>query len=174
MKFLVYISDYMIPFVVFYIVGMGLLQKVNVYDAFIEGAKQGLKVVVGIVPTLVGLMVAIGLLRASGTLDIIAGAVRPAAELLRFPSELLPLVLIKMFSSSAATSLLLDVYKQFGTDSYLGMTASILMSCSETIFYTMSVYFMTAQVKKSRYTLTGALVATFTGVAATLLLVSIG
>ncbi|KSV57934.1 spore maturation protein [Acetivibrio ethanolgignens] len=174
MKFLIYISDYMIPFVVFYIVGMGLLQKVNVYDAFIEGAKQGLKVVVGIVPTLVGLMVAIGLLRASGTLDFIAGAARPAAELLRFPSELLPLVLIKMFSSSAATSLLLDVYKQFGTDSYLGMTASILMSCSETIFYTMSVYFMTAQVKKSRYTLTGALVATFAGIAATLLLVSVG
>lgn len=174
MKFLIYISDYMIPFVVFYIVGMGLLQKVNVYDAFIEGAKQGLKVVVGIVPTLVGLMVAIGLLRASGTLDFIAGAARPAAELLCFPSELLPLVLIKMFSSSAATSLLLDVYKQFGTDSYLGMTASILMSCSETIFYTMSVYFMTAQVKKSRYTLTGALVATFAGIAAALLLVSVG
>lgn len=174
MRFLIYISDYMIPFVVFYIVGMGLLQRVNVYDAFIKGAKQGLKVVVGIVPTLVGLMVAIGFLRASGALDFAAGFARPAAELLRFPSELLPLVLIKMFSSSAATSLLLDVYKQFGTDSYLGMTASILMSCSETIFYTMSVYFMTVKVKKSRYTLTGALIATFAGIAATLLLVAAG
>lgn len=174
MRFLIYISDYMIPFVVFYIVGMGLLQRVNVYDAFIKGAKQGLKVVVGIVPTLVGLMVAIGFLRASGVLDFAAGFARPAAELLRFPSELLPLVLIKMFSSSAATSLLLDVYKQFGTDSYLGMTASILMSCSETIFYTMSVYFMTVKVKKSRYTLTGALIATFAGIAATLLLVAAG
>lgn len=173
MKFLIYISDYMIPFVVFYIVGMGLLQKVNVYDAFIDGAKQGLKVVVGIVPTLIGLMVAIGILRASGTLGFIAQAARPAAEFVKFPSELLPLVMIKMFSSSAATSLLLDIYKQFGTDSYLGMTASILMSCSETIFYTMSVYFMTAQVKKSRYTLTGALVATLAGIAATLFLVQL-
>ena len=171
MKFLIYISDYMIPFVVFYIVGMGLLQKVNVYDAFIAGAKKGLKVVVDIVPTLVGLMAAIGLLRASGTLDFIANAARPAAGLFRFPSELLPLVLIKMFSSSAATSLLLDVYKQFGTDSTLGMMASILMSCSETIFYTMSVYFMTAQVKKSRYTLAGALIATFAGIVITLILV---
>lgn len=171
MDFLIYISDYMIPFVIFYVVGMGLLQKVNVYDAFIEGAKQGLKVVVGIVPTLIGLMVAIGILRASGSLDLITEAARPLADRLHFPSELLPLTLIKMFSSSAATSLLLDVYKQFGTDSYLGMTASIFMSCSETIFYTMSVYFMTAKVKKSRYTLSGALVATFAGIAATLFLV---
>lgn len=171
MKFLIYISDYIIPFLIFYVVGMGLLQRVNVYDAFIEGAKEGLKVVVGIVPTLVGLMVAIGILRASGTLDFISEAAAPVVKWFRFPAQLLPLVTIKMFSSSAATSLLLDVYKQFGPDSYLGMTASILMSCSETIFYTMSVYFMTARVKKSRYTLTGALLATLAGIAATLLLV---
>lgn len=170
MKFLIYISDYMIPFVIFYIVGMGLLQKVNVYDAFVEGAKQGLEVVVKIVPTLVGLMAAIGILRASGTLDFISEAVKPVVAWLHFPAELLPLTLIKMFSSSAATSLLLDVYKQFGPDSYLGMTASILMSCSETIFYTMSVYFMTAKVKKSRYTLNGALLATLAGIIATLFL----
>lgn len=170
MGFLIYISDYMIPFVIFYIVGMGLLQKVNVYDAFVEGAKQGLEVVVKIVPTLVGLMAAIGILRASGTLDFISEAVEPVVARLHFPAELLPLTLIKMFSSSAATSLLLDVYKQFGPDSYLGMAASILMSCSETIFYTMSVYFMTAQVKKSRYTLSGALLATLAGIAATLFL----
>ncbi len=171
MQFLIYVSDYIIPFVIFYVVGMGLLQKVNVYDAFIDGAKEGLKVVVGIVPTLIGLMVAIGILRASGTLNFISGAVEPIMEKIRFPSELLPLTLIKMFSSSAATSLLLDIYKQFGADSYLGMAASILMSCSETIFYTMSVYFMTAKVKKSRYTLTGALIATFAGIMATLFLV---
>lgn len=171
LKFLVYISDYIIPFLIFYVVGMGLLQKVNVYDAFIEGAKEGLQVVVKIVPTLIGLMVAIGILRASGTLDFISEAAKPVVGWIHFPAELLPLVLIKMFSSSAATSLLLDVYKQFGPDSYLGMTASILMSCSETIFYTMSVYFMTAKVKKSRYTLTGALLATLAGLLATLLLV---
>lgn len=171
MQFLIYISDYIIPFVIFYIVGMGLLQKVNVYDAFIEGAKEGLKVVVGIVPTLVGLMMAIGILRASGTLDIVSGAVEPIMERVKFPPELLPLALIKMFSSSAATSLLLDVYKQFGPDSYLGLVASILMSCSETIFYTMSVYFVAAQVRKSRHTLAGALVATLAGIVSTLILV---
>jgi spore maturation protein B len=173
MKFLVYISDYMLPFVVFYIVGRGLLERVNVYDAFVEGAKQGLKTVVQIVPTLVGLMVAIGILRASGALDFVAKLAGPLAEVFRLPSELLPLILIKMFSSSAATSLLLDLYKQFGPDSSVGMTASILMSCSETIFYTMSVYFMTAKVRKSRYTLTGALLATAAGIGATLFVMGI-
>ena len=92
---------------------------------------------------------------------------------LHFPSELVPVVVVKMFSSSAATSLLLDVYKNYGTDSYLGRLASILMSCSETIFYTLSIYFMTAKVKKTRYTLAGALVATLAGVVASVWLMAL-
>ncbi|MEG1459108.1 MAG: spore maturation protein, partial [Acetivibrio sp.] len=86
------------------------------------------------------------------------------------PSELIPLVTVKMFSSSAATGLLLDVYRQYGPDSDLGMLASILMSCSETIFYTMSVYFLSAKVTKTRYTILGALAATFAGIAASVVL----
>ena len=93
---------------------------------------------------------------------------------LHFPGELLPLFIVKMFSSSAATGLLLDVYKTYGADSYLGTLASVLMSCSETIFYTMSVYFMTAKVTKTRYTLTGALIATLAGAAASVILVGLG
>lgn len=87
-----------------------------------------------------------------------------------FPGELVPLTVVKMFSSSAATGLLLDLYKEFGTDSLIGLIASISMSCTETIFYTMSVYFMTAKIKNSRYTLTGALIATFAGLAASVVL----
>lgn len=171
MNFLVYISDYIIPLVIFYIIGFGLLQKVHIYDEFVKGAADGLKVVAGILPTLVGLMVAIGMLRASGGLDMIATLLAPVVELIHFPAELVPLVTVKMFSSSAATSLLLDVYKEYGPDSYLGLLASVMMSCSETIFYTMSVYFITAKVTKSRYTLAGALVATFTGIVASVFLV---
>ncbi len=170
MSFLLYLSDYIIPFVIFYIVGFGLLMKINVYDEFIDGAEDGFKVVLGIMPTLVGLMVAIGILRASGTLDIISDALRPVMELIHFPAELISLVLIKMCSSSAATSLLLDIFKQYGPDSYLGTLSSVLMSCSETIFYTLSVYFMAAGVKKTRYTLAGALTATFAGVVASVIL----
>ncbi len=166
MNFLLYFSNFIIPFVILYIVGYGLLQKKNVYDEFIKGAEDGFQVVKGIMPTLIGLMVAIGVLRASGTLDLLSNMLKPLVEQLHFPSELVPLVVVKMFSSSAATSLLLDIYKSFGPDSYLGRLSSILMSCSETIFYTLSVYFMTAKVKKTRYTLAGALVATLSGVIA--------
>lgn len=170
MNFLLYISNYIIPFVIFLVVGYGLLQKVHIYDEFINGAEDGFKVVLNIMPTLVGLMIAVGILRASGTLDMLGRLISPVTELLRFPSELVPLVSVKMFSSSAATGLLLDIFKEFGPDSYLGKLASILMSCSETIFYTMSVYFMTAGVKKTRYTLAGALVATLAGVMASVIL----
>lgn len=166
MKFLLYISDYIIPFIIFYIVGFGLLMKTPVFSEFTKGAEDGFKVVLNILPTLIGLMVSIGILRASGTLDMLANLVKPITNVLRFPSELVPLVTVKMFSSSAATSLLLDIFKQYGPDSFLGRLSSIIMSCTETIFYTMSVYFMTAGVKKSRYTLIGALVATLTGVIA--------
>jgi spore maturation protein B len=166
MRFLIYVSDYIIPFVFFYIVGMGLLSKQHVFDDFITGAKEGFKVVLDILPTLIGLMVAIGILRASGVLDIVASFLQPLTDRLHFPSQAVPLVIIKMFSSSAATSLLLDIFKEYGPDSYLGRLTSIIMSSTETIFYTLAVYFMAAGVKKTRYTLIGCLIATLTGIIA--------
>ena len=163
----------MIPFVILYLVGYGLLKKVDIFDTFIEGAKDGFVTVYKILPTLVGLMIGVGVLRESGAMESLANFLSPLVEFLHFPGELLPLFIVKMFSSSAATGLLLDVYKAYGTDSYLGTLASVLMSCSETIFYTMSVYFMTAKVTKTRYTLTGAMAATFAGAAAAIILVSL-
>lgn len=173
MRFLVYISDYMIPFIFFYIIGMGLLMKQNVFDDFITGAKDGFKVVFDILPTLIGLMVAIGILRASGFLNGLAQLFEPIMKMLHFPSELVPLVTIKMFSSSAATSLLLDIFKEHGPDSYMGRLSSIIMSSTETIFYTLAVYFMAAGVKKTRYTLVGCLLATFTGVIASTIITNL-
>lgn len=172
MSILYYISDCMIPFVILYLVGYGMCKKVDIFDEFIEGAKDGFLTVYKIMPTLIGLMVGVGILRESGFMEWFAGILSPVVQILHFPAELFPLFIVKMFSSSAATSLLLDVYKTYGTDSYLGTLASVLMSCSETIFYTMSVYFMTAKVTKSRYTLAGAMLATFAGAAASIILVS--
>lgn len=173
MSFLLYISDYIIPFLIFYVVGFGLLMKVNIYDEFVKGAEDGFKVVLRIMPTLVGLMVGIGILRASGALDILSSLIKPVTNIIHFPSELVPLVLVRTFSSSAATSLVLDVFKQYGPDSYIGRLTSIIMSCTETIFYTMAVYFMTAKVKKTRYTLLGALVATSMGIVASVILTNL-
>lgn len=174
MKLLYYISDCMIPFVILYLVGYGMCKKVDIFDEFIEGAKDGFLTVYKILPTLIGLMIGVGILRESGFMEWFAKLLSPVVQFLHFPGELLPLFIVKMFSSSAATGLLLDIYKTYGTDSYLGTLASVLMSCSETIFYTMSVYFMTAKVTKSRYTLAGALFATVVGAAASVILVNLG
>lgn len=173
MDFLLYISNFIIPFVFFYIIGYGLLCKVPVFQEFTKGAKEGLKVVLGIMPTIIGLMVAVGILRASTTLGLLAKFLEPVTDFLHFPSELVPLVTIKSLSSSAANSLLIDIFKEYGTDSYLGRLSSIIMSCTETIFYTMSVYFLTAGVKKTRYTLAGAVFATLVGIVASTLLTNI-
>nr|WP_206762708.1 nucleoside recognition domain-containing protein [Mobilitalea sibirica] len=154
----------MIPFVFFYIIGLGLLSKTNLYEEFVKGAKEGFKVVLDIMPTLIGLMIAVSVLRASGALVILSELIKPLTDILHFPSELVPLVLVKMFSSSAATGLLLDIFKEYGPDSYLGRLVSVILSSTETIFYTMAVYFVAAGVKKMRYTLAGALVATLAGV----------
>lgn len=147
--------------------------KKNIYDDFIKGANQGLKTVVNIMPTLVGLMMAVGILRASGFLDLLAQIFQVPGELLKIPSELIPMIIVRMFSSSAATGLVIDIFKEHGTDSYIGTTASVIMGCTETIFYTMSIYFMTAKVRKTRYTLAGALISTLAGVIASVILARI-
>ncbi len=170
MKLLMYITDLIVPLVIFSIVSYGVFQKVDVYDTFIKGAKSGFFTVIKIMPTLIGLMVAVGILRASGFLDYLSGIMGHFSEYIGFPGELVPLTVVKMFSSSAATGLLLDVYKEYGTDSYIGLVASISMACTETIFYTMSVYFIAAKVTKTRYTLPGALFATFAGLVASAIL----
>lgn len=163
----------MIPLVIFYIVGFGFLMKKNIYDDFIKGANKGLKTVVNIMPTLVGLMMAVGILRASGFLNLLARIFLTPGELLKIPSELIPMIIVRMFSSSAATGLVIDIFKEHGADSYIGTTASILMGCTETIFYTMSIYFMTAKVRKTRYTLVGAFLSTLAGVIASVILARI-
>ena len=170
MKIFLYITYLIVPFMILGIVAYGVAKGVKVYDTFIQGAREGFLTVIRIMPTLIGLMVAVGILRASGFLDFLAEGIGRVTAGIGFPGELVPLSLVKMFSSSAATGLLLDLYKKFGTDSFIGLAASISMSCTETIFYTMSVYFMTAKITKTRYTLPGALLATIAGLAASVVL----
>ena len=164
------ISNIIIPLVIFYIVAYGIANHCNVYEDFIKGAKDGFHTVIQIMPTLIGLMVAVGVLRASGFLEFVGGLFSGVTQRLGFSSELVPLILIKMFSSSAATGLVLDIFKNHGPDSLIGLTTSIMMSCTETIFYTMSVYFLAAKVTKTRYTLKGALLSTLAGIIASIIL----
>ena len=167
------ISNIIIPVIIFYIVAYGVITHNNVYEDFIKGAGDGFRTVIQIMPTLIGLMVAVGVLRASGFLDFVGGMFAGITERMGVSSELVPLILIKMFSSSAATGLVLDIFKNHGPDSMIGLTTSIMMSCTETIFYTMSVYFLAAKVTKTRYTLAGALLSTLVGVIASIVLAGI-
>ena len=185
MNLILYLSDLILPFVIFYIVASGWLSHRPVYDDFVAGAKKGFQTVLGVMPTLIGLMTGVAVLRASGFLDFLGQLfARILSAFLRvfvpeFSSsighldsltELISVILVKLFSSSAATGLALDIFKEYGTDSFLGLSVSLMLSCTETIFYTMSVYFMSVKIKKTRYTLPGALIATLAGVVMSLIL----
>ncbi len=152
-KILDFLSVFMIPLIIFYIVGYGIFNKKPVFEDFIEGGKKGFQIIVEIAPTIVGLLVAVGVLRTSGTLDLISELLEPLAGIFHIPVEIIPLSIVKMFSASGANGLLFDIFKEFGTDSSIGMTASILLSCTETLFYTISVYFMSIGISKSRWTI---------------------
>lgn len=148
MNLILYLSEAVIPILVLLIVGNGLMHRQHVYEDFLEGAKSGIRTAVEIMPTLIGLMAAVGILRASGFLDFISGWLGKLMAATGFPTELIPVAVVKMFSSSAATGLLLDIYKTHGADSMLGRATSVMLSSTETIFYTMSVYFMSVKVKR--------------------------
>lgn len=170
MRLLMYLSEAMIPFAILYIVGCGMMAKVPVYDCFMKGAKSGLRLVVKLAPTWIGLMVATGVLRASGFLDMLASGIGQLLPNEIFPSALVPLGVVKLFSSGAATGLLLDIFRQYGTDSRNGLIASLMLCSTETVFYTMSVYFASVGIKKTRYTLCGALLASCAGIVASAIL----
>lgn len=168
MSFVLFISDLIIPIIFITVITYGIMKNVDIYDTFIEGAKEGLSTVFEVFPTLVGLMVAVGILRVSGTLDIISVLISPITNLVNFPTEVVPLTLMRLVSASAARGLLLDLFENFGPDSFIGRFSSIMMSSTETIFYTISIYFMSIKVTKTRYTLAGALIANVAGVIASL------
>ena len=170
MNVFVTISNMILPTVILLIVAIGLGRRKDVYALFIKGAEDGFMTVIKIMPTLIGLMMAVGILRASGFFDLLSIIITPVVKVLALPAEVVPFLLIKMFSSSAATGLALDLFKNYGTDSYIGTLVSLAMSSTETVFYTMSVYFMVVKIRKTRYTLTGALVATVSGIAASVVL----
>lgn len=170
MKLIIILSDLIMPLVIVYILSFGYSRKIDVYESFIEGAKEGFSTVLDILPTLIGLMVAIGILRSSGALELLVKLFIPVAELTGFPKEAVPITFMRLISSSASTGILLDIFKNYGPDSFIGRFVSVMMSCTETIFYTMSVYFMSVKITKTRYTLAGALFANFAGVISAFLL----
>ncbi len=170
MNLIIYLSNMLIPLVIFCFVGTGILNKRNVYEDFVNGAKDGMKTVVTVMPTLIGLMIGISVLGSSGFMGFLVGLLKGVSGKTGIPGVVMPAVIVRIFSSSAATGLVLDVFKKFGPDSYEGILSGIMMSSTETIFYTMSVYFMAAKVKNTGWTVRGAFFSTLAGLVASVIL----
>jgi spore maturation protein B len=153
----------LIPALLLGVSGVGLARRVDVYGALLEGGKQGLELVKSILPALVLLLTAVELLRASGAMEALTRLLAPAAELIGIPPETLPLVLIRPLSGSAALAVGADLMAAYGPDSPVGRTAAVMLGSTETTFYTISVYFAAAGVKKTRWAIPAALIADLTG-----------
>lgn len=150
---------YAVPVAVLLMVLFGVVRHVPVFDTFVEGAKEGLSSCFSILPTLVGLIMAVTMLSASGALDLLASFLAPAAKFLGIPANVMPLALIKPISGSGATALLAQIFETSGPDSFAGRIASVMAGSTETTFYCIAVYYGSVQIKKTRHTIPAALLA---------------
>ncbi|HEX3018123.1 MAG TPA: nucleoside recognition domain-containing protein [Caproicibacter sp.] len=153
---------YAVPAVILCIVLFGFLRGVPVFDTFVAGAKEGLQSSISILPTLVGLIMAVSMLSASGALDLLSSLLAPVANALGLPQQVMPLALIKPISGSGSTAVLTQIYKDYGPDSFAGRVASVMAGSTETTFYCVAVYFGAVGIKKSRHTIPAALVGDVT------------
>lgn len=142
------------------------LKKINVFDAFIVGAKQGFETSVNLIPYLVAMMVAIGMLRASGFFTLMSELLSPALEYIGMPSELLPLALVRPFSGSASTGIMAELIHKFGGDALISKMAATMMGSTETTFYVIAVYFGSVGIRQTRHAIPAGLLADLAGVIA--------
>lgn len=164
------LSDWMFLLFIVGIPFYAACKKVNVFDAFIVGAKQGFDTSVGIIPYLVAMMVAIGMLRASGFFVLMNQALAPAMSFIGMPTELLPLALIRPFSGSASTGIMAELIHQHGGNSMIGSMAGTMMGSTETTFYVIAVYFGSIGIRRTRHAIPVGLLADLSGVIASVLI----
>ena len=156
-------TDYIVPFLLLVSSVLALKKKENAYDLLLDGAADGLKLLVTLIPTLILLLTSITMLRSSGAMEYISKSLSPVLSFFGIPPETALLVLIRPFSGSAALAAGTELMTQYGPDSLIGRTAAIMLGSTETTFYAISVYFGAAGIKKTRYTIPAALIADFTG-----------
>lgn len=158
------ISSSFIPIIILFIVSYGVFKKVKVYEVFVEGAKDGLKICKNIFPYLLCMLLAIKVFRESGILEYIINFIEPFTNVLGVPKEVITQIFIKPLSGSGALGIFTDNIKNFGPDSFLGVLFSVLMGSTETIFYTIALYFGAVKIKKIRHTLWTAILSEIIGV----------
>ncbi|WP_291650300.1 nucleoside recognition domain-containing protein [Clostridium sp.] len=167
-----YLTKSIIPIIVIIIITYGMFKGRKVYEWFIEGAKEGLQVCLNIFPYLLAMIIAVNIFREAKLLEILNNIIAPVGGLIGLPKEVIPLVLVKPLSGSGAVGILTDILKTYGPDTTIGLISSVIMGTTETIFYTITVYFGAVQIKKIRHTLWAAILADLTAIIAAVFLVS--
>lgn len=157
-------DKYIMPLIILFIIIFGIIKNGEVYQPFVEGAADGLKTLAGIIPSIVGILVAVEVLKSSGAVEMIAFALSPVLKLIGMPAEIIPLALLRPFSGSGSVSIVGEILKTYGPDSYSGRIASVMMGSTETTFYTVALYYSAAKVKNIRHTLHAALLADLCGI----------
>ncbi len=166
-------TPYIFPAVFISILLYALIKKVPIFDTFLKGAKRGASSCFSILPALVGLVVAVSMLRASGFLEFLSQLLSPLLKYIGLPTDVLPLALLKSVSGSGALAMVKSIFEASGVDSYSGKLASVMLGSSETTFYALAVYFGITKVKNTRYTVFAAVVADVVGIVAALVLCNI-
>lgn len=159
-----YVSNIIIPMIIIIIILYGIIEKKKVFDLFISGATEGMEIVIKLFPTLLGIFLAIGLLRKSGVLEILLTVLNPLITALNIPREIMPLALLRPISGSASLGIATDIMKEHGPDSLIGIIVSTIMGATETTIYTIAVYTSVVGVKKIRFVLIASLIADFVGI----------
>lgn len=152
------VSLWAIPVLIVAIALVGIIRKVKVFDEFVTGAKEGFAVAVNIIPFLVGLLVAIGMFRASGAMDLLTAALKPVMSATGFPAELFPLAILRTLTGSGSLAFTTDLIKTYGADSVIARMAATMYGSSETTFYVLAVYFGAVSVKRTRHAVPAALI----------------
>ena len=158
-----FVSNLAMPLMILIIVTYGVIEKNKVFDDFLDGAKEGIEIIVSIFPTLSGLFVAIGVLRSSGILELIINFITPVLNVIKFPSEIMPLAMLRPISGSSSIAVATDIMKSYGVDSNIGIIASTIMGSTETTIYTIAIYSAAVKIKKTRFVLVAALIADVVG-----------
>ena len=152
-------TDWLIPLIMAAVVGYGLVQRTGVYDSFLRGAAKGWHTAVSVLPAIAAVMVAVSMLKASGALELLCALLARPLAFLGLPAEVAPLVIVRPFSGMAALGMLEETYKTYGPDSEASRVASVIMGSTETLFYTVAIYFGSVGIKKGRHTIAAAMVS---------------
>lgn len=170
MKIINYFSTAAIPVIIAVIILYGVIERKKVYDIFLKGAKDGIKILFQLIPTLIGIFVAVGALRNSGVLDLIINIISPLTNFLKIPSEIMPLALLRPISGSASIGVAVDIMQKYGTDTFIGLITSTIMGSTETTLYTIAIYTGCVGIKKTRFVLLAALLADLAGIIASVVI----